>query len=271
MAKISCYPPFEDLVNFAKQETVSSIPPDLTTNLSHDNQRPSSISLPPPNQRSPGHRPISSPSISPLSITSNNFKSSAGPTSNESNLDIILSTKIIPGNVGGSEIRLQILLEEKEETITIICDFKDKVQALYRCLFEFLEIKHSYEDAYALFHPTQRQRIPPYVTIKSLNVSSGDLLIFKNLIISKTPKKKSRTKNYKNFLRKSNKPRWITTKDSNSLENDHSNSYKPYKLSSITTELLQTRHVEISIIQNFISWLNDKNGMFLFFFLLCKI
>ena len=224
IGQISKYPPFEDLVNFAKQETTSN-------HVSH--------------------------------LSSNNYKEEIPLTPKN---QIILSTKSngISTATTSYELCLQILLEEQEETISIHCDFKDKVQSLYRCIFGFTEIKTSLEDAYGLFHPTQRQRIPPYVTIKALNVSDGDLLIFKNILSKGVLPKKKRTKKV-NFLRKSNYNKWIGTitplKDQNSeLESPkglrHTTSLKP----ATPANSYSKWDIEINLLKKFINWLEQKNG-----------
>ena len=189
---------------------------------------------------------------------------------------VILTTRTASGSLGGTELRLQILIEAKEETITIICDYKEKAQGLYSVIFEYVGIKTTVEDSYGLFHPAQRHRIPSYVTLKSLSIESGDLLVFKHILA--TPKKKRSKASYMGLLpvkRKGNKPgvgQWIRETLSDNPEFRLSaNAQSGVRSTSTPTQPLEEGFkpesyvVELPTLQKFIRWMKAKKGLLIFF------
>lgn len=173
----------------------------------------------------------------------------------------ILSTR---GSINENDIRLKVLVQHTEKTLIVYCDLKDKLSTLFNLILSKLELSDAVGENFGLFHPAQKNRIPSYVTIKSLHMSNDALLIFKHLYDMYTPPKKKKQsakfrESAKNFLRIPKIPKEDTSQ--NSSDSDEKDELLP-KVYHGYFDSPTCMPVDINILQNFLNWLEANNGLF---------
>ena len=173
------------------------------------------------------------------------------------NEQVVLSTRAgSHGSIGSTDVRLQVLIQHTESTVTVYCDLKDKVSVIFSIILKHLDLSETVGEDFGLFHPAQKNRIPVYDTVKSLHLNNDDLLIFKHILGLWMPKKKKPKfrDSYKLFMPRIPKLDSSTSIDSQ-LKNSSAIPVPIHYEDSLTSE-----SVDMNILTRFTSCLEAKGG-----------